>query len=176
MLQQMLDLDRDVVGHVGMRGVQRLDDAHRVRRAVEEIGIAEGDVLGARRDLRRDVREHDVRLHDAELPVVDRHDRTVTAEMPAAAARLRVADDAPRRRRGICSVAYRRQRRQARPIGHEEMKPRQRITLNRAARPAWLAERPRASAPRDCRIVGEILLELAAEHLVDAESIAATPR
>ena len=50
----------------------------------------------AGRDLRGDVGEHDLRLHDAELPVVDRHDRTVPAQMPAAAARLGVADQPPR--------------------------------------------------------------------------------
>ena len=58
-------------------------------------------------DLRVDVGEHDVRLHDAELAVVDRHDRTVAAQVPAAAAGFRVADQPAACRRGICSVAYR---------------------------------------------------------------------
>ena len=40
-LQQMLDLDRDVVADAGVRAVQRLDQTHGMRRAVEEIGIAE---------------------------------------------------------------------------------------------------------------------------------------
>ena len=105
MLQQVLDLDRDVVGHVGMRVVKRFDDAHGVRRTVEEVGIAERDVLRAGRHLRGDIRQHDFRLHDAELAAVDRHDRAMAAEMAAAAARFRVAG-----RRGCssptCNVAY----------------------------------------------------------------------
>ena len=61
---------------------------------IEEVGIAEGDVLGAGRDLARDVLQHDVRLHDEEPAAVDRDDRAVAAEMLAAAAGLGVADDA----------------------------------------------------------------------------------
>ena len=92
MTQQMLDLDRHVVGDIGVRRMKRLDHAHRVRRAVEEIGIAERDVLGAGRDLRVDVGEHDVRRHDAELAAVDRHHRTMPAQMLAPAARFGGAD------------------------------------------------------------------------------------
>ena len=51
----MLDLDRDVVGQLRVASVQRFDDPTRVSRAVEEIGIAEGDVLGAGGDLLIDV-------------------------------------------------------------------------------------------------------------------------
>ena len=94
--QQVLDLDRDVVGQRRMPRVQRLDDAPRVRRAVEEVGIAEGDVLGAGGDLLIDVGEHDVDRHDAELAVVDRHDRAMPAAVLAAARRLGGAGDAPR--------------------------------------------------------------------------------
>ena len=68
------------------------------------------------RDLRVDVGEHDVRLHDAELAVVDRHDRAMPAQMLAAAARFGV-----RRRPFWCrpASAARRsaQRRQARRSG-----------------------------------------------------------
>ena len=69
-----------------------------------------------------DVGEHDVRLHDAELPVVDRHDRTMAAQMPAAAARLGVADDPPRA--VAASAASRSCDSGGRPgaIGHEKMK------------------------------------------------------
>src|SRR5215510_11642322 len=96
MLQQMFDLDRDIVGEIRMRLVKRVDDSHGVRRTVEEIRIAERDVLSAGRYLRRYVREDDVGLHDAELAVVDRNDRTVPAEVPAAAACLRVSHSSPR--------------------------------------------------------------------------------
>src|SRR5215207_4732225 len=61
---------------------------------IEEIGVTEGEVLCSGRDLTRDVLQHDVRLHDEEPATVDRDDRTVTAEMLAAAAGLGVAGDA----------------------------------------------------------------------------------
>ena len=61
-------------------------------RTVEEIGIAKRDVLRARLDLRRDISQHDLRLDDAELSFVDRHDGTMPAEMAAPSARLGVAD------------------------------------------------------------------------------------
>ena len=60
--------------------------------AVEEVGIAERDVLGAGGHLRADVFEHNVCGHDAELPAVDGDDGTVAAQMFAAAARLRIPD------------------------------------------------------------------------------------
>ena len=41
MREQVLDLDDRVVGELRELAVQRLDDPPRVRRAVEEIGIAE---------------------------------------------------------------------------------------------------------------------------------------
>jgi len=89
-----------------VRRVQRRHDPHRVRRAVEEIGITEGDVLGAGGHLRRHVGEHDLGLDDAELSLVDRHDRTMPAgDDGQAAAGFGVADDS-RSPPGICSVAY----------------------------------------------------------------------
>ena len=62
-------------------------------RPVEEVGIAEGDVLRAGLDLGADVGQHHLDRHDAELPVVDRHNRTVPAAMLAAAGGLGGADD-----------------------------------------------------------------------------------
>ena len=100
-----------------MRRVQGLHDAHGVRRAVEEIGIAEGDVPRAGGDLRGDVGQHDVGLHDAELPLVDRHDRTMPAQVPAAAAGLGVADRSARCR--PASAASRTATAAAAPIDRE---------------------------------------------------------
>ena len=126
MTQQVFDLDGHVVGHVGMRGVESVDHAGRVRRTVEEIRIAEGDVAGAGGHLARNVGQHDVGLHDAELPCVHRHDGTVPAQMPAASARFGVADQgAP-----AVSVLQHRVaigRRQPAPIGNEEFQTRDRI-------------------------------------------------
>ena len=79
-----------------MPRVQRFDDTLGVGGAVEEVGIAKGDVLGAAGDLLVDVGEHDVHRHDAELTVVDGHDRAMAAAMLAAARRLGGAGDAPR--------------------------------------------------------------------------------
>ena len=92
----MLDLDRDVVGDAGQFRGEPFDDAPRVRRTVEEIGIAEGDVLCARRDLLADVLEHGVHRNGVEPSIVDRHDRTMTAQMLASTRRIGAADDTPR--------------------------------------------------------------------------------
>ena len=76
--------------------MQRFDDATSVGGAVEEIGIAEGDMVRARADLRRDVGLHDVGLHDSELTVVNRHHRAVPAQMTTSSAGLGVADQRAR--------------------------------------------------------------------------------
>ena len=52
--------------------------------------------VGALLHLRADVGQHDVDRHDAELAVVDRHDRTVPAAMLASARRIGGADDLAR--------------------------------------------------------------------------------
>ena len=66
----------------------------RVRRAVEEIGIAEGDVLRAGRHLPANIFQHHVARHHAKNSVVHRHDRAVPAQMLAAAAGFGVSRDA----------------------------------------------------------------------------------
>jgi hypothetical protein len=57
-------------------------------RTVEEIRIAERDMPRAFPDLRADVIQHDVGRYDPELPLVDRNDRTVAAEIFTAAGGL----------------------------------------------------------------------------------------
>ncbi len=69
-----------------------------------------------------DVGEHDVRLHDAELAVVDGDDRTVAAQVLAAAAGLGVADQPPLAI-GHLQRRVSRERRKTRPIGDEEVNP-----------------------------------------------------
>ena len=90
--QQMLDLRRDVEGHVRERRVERPGHGERVPRPVEEVGIAERDVGRPGHDLLADVRQHDVRRHDEEAAPVHGRDRAVPAEVLAAAARLDVRD------------------------------------------------------------------------------------
>jgi hypothetical protein len=58
--QDVFDLDRGVVGDAGKLLREVLDNATRVRGPVEKIGIAEGDVLGAGRNLLADIRKHDI--------------------------------------------------------------------------------------------------------------------
>src|SRR5664279_515549 len=92
MLQEVLDLDGRVIGEGGELAVESLRDAYGVRRAVEEIGVAEGNVRGSGCGLAADILQHDVLLHHAECAVVDRDYGTVPAEVLAAAACFRVPD------------------------------------------------------------------------------------
>ena len=70
MLEQVLDLDCDVVGERRPFAVECFKDRDGVARTVEEIGVAEGDVLRAGGDLAANVLEHDFGLHDAEETAV----------------------------------------------------------------------------------------------------------
>ena len=123
-LKQMLDLDGDVEADLGMRRVHGVDDVHGVGRTVEEVRIAKGDVVRARRDLRGDVGQDDLGLHHAELSLIHGHDRAMPAEMFAAPAGLGGTDRLP----GAVGHVQRRvpgERRQARSIGHEKLKSRE---------------------------------------------------
>ena len=96
MLKQMLDLDRDVEADVWIGGAHPVDDVHRVRWTIEEVGVAKCNVVRAGRNLRRDIGQHDVRLDHAELTLIDGHDRAMPAEMLASAARFRGTDNPAR--------------------------------------------------------------------------------
>ena len=177
-LQQVLDLDGDVVRDGRMRLVQGLDHAHGVGGTVEEVRITKGDVPRAGGDLRGDIREHHLRLHHAKLPLVDRDDRTVAAEMPAAAAGFRVARDhtlAPDLQRRVA-----RKRRETCAIGHQELQARQRRARERAVgRVLWTRHAARLvgrnrrevnHARRDfSRDGGQLPFELATEDIVHTE-------
>ena len=91
MLFQMLNFDRGVVSDRRKRGMEHLYDAHRMRRAIEEIGIAEGDVARARFHLPPDVFEHGIPLHNTKLALIDRNDGAMAAQMFASPACLGVA-------------------------------------------------------------------------------------
>jgi hypothetical protein len=99
--------------------------------AVEEIGIAKRDMLRARRHLAANILQHDVALHDAELPLVDRHNRTMPAQVLAAAAGFRIAHRAPRSA-GKHELRVLRQRRQTAAVRHEEPLPGERDQGRRA--------------------------------------------
>ena len=89
---EVLDLDRHVIGDPRVLRVQGSGDLERMTGAIEEVRIPERDVLCARADLLPDVLEHDVPLDDAERPAVDGDDRAMAAQVPAAPAGLGVAD------------------------------------------------------------------------------------
>ena len=99
--------------------MQRLDKIGGVARAVEEIGIAEGDVLGAGGHLLADVGEHHVRLHHAERAAVHRHYGTVAAQVLAAARGLGVSGAAGRAVRHQLRVHA--ERRQSGAVGRKEL-------------------------------------------------------
>jgi hypothetical protein len=90
----VLDLGGEAERDARVLRVQRPRDPQRVRRPVEKIGIAEVDVTRAGRDLRARVLQHDLRRHGEETALVDGRDRTVPAQVLAAARRLDVAGDA----------------------------------------------------------------------------------
>src|SRR5215211_8916689 len=105
--------------------MQLLDDAHGVGGAIEEIGVAEGDVLGSGRHLICDVLQHDVRLHDEEPAAVDRDNWAVAAEMLAAAAGLGVPGDT-RAVTGKLDVCVSLESGKQTTIGNQELLPGQR--------------------------------------------------
>src|SRR5258708_9342671 len=53
--------------------MQLIDDAHRVRRTVEKIRIAEGHVTRARGHLLADVGQHHLALDHAKIALIHRH-------------------------------------------------------------------------------------------------------
>jgi hypothetical protein len=93
--QQVLDLGGEVEGDGGELVVQGTRDGERVAGAVEEVGITEAHVRGARRHLLAHVGEHDVSGHDHEAAAVDGRNRAVTAQVLAPAAALDVGDELP---------------------------------------------------------------------------------
>ncbi len=93
-LDDVLDLDGRVVGDLRELLVQRACNAKPVGGTVEKVGIAEGDVHRAGRDLVADIGHHHVHGHGAEAAVVHRNHRAVAAKVLAAAARLGESDHA----------------------------------------------------------------------------------
>jgi hypothetical protein len=120
--EKVLNFNCDIIGHGWMGGMKCFDDTHPMCRPIKKIWIAEGDVLRTRIDLGLNVCQHDVGLHDTKLPVVNRHNRTVPAQMPTPAARLGRAHEpaAPIRhlKRRVLG-----ERGQAAAIGNQEAQP-----------------------------------------------------
>jgi hypothetical protein len=162
----VLDFDGHVVGDVRPAAVQGFRDAHGVGGAVEEVGVAKGDVLGSGGNLAGDVFQHHVRLHDEEAPAVDRNDGAVAAEVLAAAAGLGVADD-PRLAAGQGDVSVLPKGRQPRAIGDAEGLPRQR---NRRLRLSCRGRRISAVGGEPLDERDESRFELASQDRVGSQS------
>ena len=93
-LQKMFHLDGHVIGERGEFAMQGFHERNGMPHSIEEIWIAKRDVLRAGGHLLPNVRKHDLAVHDTENTVVYRHNRTMPAQMFAAAARFRVSHHA----------------------------------------------------------------------------------
>ena len=74
--------------------MQPLYDLDRMARAVEEVRVAERDVLRARLDKVGDFCLDHITLHHAELALIHRHYRAMPTHVLTATCRLSVPDDA----------------------------------------------------------------------------------
>jgi hypothetical protein len=123
--QQVLDLDGYVVGEPGKFLVQGFDNGHGMPAAIEEIRIAEGNMLRSGRHLLANVREHNFTIHYPEHALVNRHDRAMAAQMLASAARFGITGKAMLAGRKD-EVRVARKRRESLPVGRKEFLPGQR--------------------------------------------------
>src|SRR5262249_31281402 len=96
MLEEVLDLDSDIVGQRWPGFVQGRDQGDGVFDAVEEIRVAESNMLGTGTDLAPDVLDHNFRLDDPKAAAIDWHDGTVAALVFASTAGLSVSHGAAR--------------------------------------------------------------------------------
>src|SRR5713101_110543 len=86
MFAEVLDFDSDVISNVRVLVMKAFYNRQGVADAVEKIGIAEGDVFGASHDLPANVFKDHFAANNAKHAVIDRDNRTMPAEMLAAAA------------------------------------------------------------------------------------------
>jgi hypothetical protein len=91
-LEHVLNLGGAVKRELREAVVQRAHDRHGVAPAVEEVGIAEGDVARTHAREALDVAQNGLGLHDADTPVIDRGNRAVAAVVHAPVAGLHVPD------------------------------------------------------------------------------------
>src|SRR5437773_12122386 len=94
MLEQVFNLGRRVERHIPVAPVHLLDDGQGVRRRVQKVWVAEGDVSGAHRDELIYVCENSLLLHETEATTVHRRNRTVGAGMGTTARRFDVTRQA----------------------------------------------------------------------------------
>ena len=88
---QVLDLDGGVERDTRVRHGSTAQQIHRQLWGVEEVGVAQRDVLSARRDLLVDIGEHGFAAIQPQSTRIDRRERAVRAAVRASASRLNVA-------------------------------------------------------------------------------------
>src|ERR1017187_7797360 len=81
MLEQMLDLNRHIIGELRKLAAQSFNQRNCVAHAIEKIRVSERDMLRAGRDLLTHIAKDNFTVHDTEDPVVHRNNRAMTAEM-----------------------------------------------------------------------------------------------
>jgi hypothetical protein len=91
MLNQVLDLGREVVAQLGVALTHLPNNPERVLQGVQEIRVTKIDVLRAPTHKVVDIRKHDILLDYAKPPLIDSGDRAVAAPVSTAAAGLDIA-------------------------------------------------------------------------------------
>ena len=91
MLDQVLDLGREVEAQFGVAVTHLPNDPERVLHTVQEIRVAKVDVLRPHAHEIVDICEHDLLLNYSKPPLIDSGDRTVPAPMSTTTAGLDIS-------------------------------------------------------------------------------------
>ena len=91
LLEQVLDLDRSVVGQLRKFAMQSLYQFDGMRWPIKEVGIAERNVLGSGLNLLANVGQHNIALHHTKFSFVNRNYWAMPAQVLAPAAGLGVS-------------------------------------------------------------------------------------
>src|SRR5690242_1613405 len=85
----MLNFYGCVIGQLWKLGVERANHSECVSRSIEKVRISKRDVLCAAGNLAPYVSKDQIHRNDSELPLVNGHNRAVSAKVFAASAGLR---------------------------------------------------------------------------------------
>src|SRR4051794_17666837 len=97
----MLDLDSHIIGNRGEFPMERFHNRDGMKRSIEEVWIAKGNVRSAHLNLLANISNDNVPLHHSEPSTIDRWNGAVTAKVLAATRGLCIADDATLTRRHL---------------------------------------------------------------------------
>src|SRR5260370_349220 len=126
----MLNLDGHIVSDVRKLAMKCIDQLHRVPYPIKKVRIPERNMLPLARYALPHVRQHHVALHNPEHAVVNRHNRTMPAQMLAPSASLCRSHHAIPIARNH-KVRIFSNRRQPRPIRHLKLQSEPMISLER---------------------------------------------